>query len=338
MTQLVYTKAELEADPEYATPHVECGLRLHGGFDEQGIYHSPRTRYRWQAVNAWMRQLRDRGTEIVEATTELLTEPNYPTVAQQVFLLKHGIEQPLWDSLTITGLIEARGRALADLVAPDFQTIIVEDISRTALGHLNKGLLTAHGWDEGGKPGTGLGGHDVMWFAVRDLVFGRDKFPIPVPPASIGREKGQREMAQIPAEHEAVLAFMMNLLMIEVRAARTFDFYEQVISSEEVFTDKRKEAAHAVALVDRIRQDESIHVAWLRTAISEFRQFTVKTIEGHRINGAEIVDPVWAKMIHWHAVEIHEANRDNDRAALRRKILAAPNGSDVIERFEQLAA
>lgn len=338
MTKLVYTKAELEADHDYATPHIECGLKLHGGFDEQGNYHSPRTRYRWDAVNAWMQQLKDEGANIVEATMELLTEPNYPSVEQQLFLLKNGIEQPLWDSLTITGLIEARGRALADMVAPDFQDIIVEDISERALGHLNKGLLTSHGWDEGGKPGTDLGGHDTMWFAVRDLIFGRDKFPIPVPPASIGRQKDEREMEQVPAEHEAVLAFMMNLLMIEVRAARTFDFYEQVISSPEVFTNKRTEAAHAVKLVDRIRQDESVHVAWLRTAISEFRQFTIKTVDGGRIPGADIVDPVWAKMIHWHAVEIHEANRENDRAELRRKILATPSGAEVIDRFEQLAA
>ena len=338
MTRLVYTKAELEADHDYATPHVECGLKLHGGFDEMGVYHSPRTRYRWEAVNAWMRRLNDEGSDIVEATTELLTEPNYPTIAQELFLLKHGIEQPLWDSLTITGLIEARGRALADLVAPDFQQIIVEDISERALGHLNKGLLTSHGWDEGGKPGTDLGGHDVMWFAVRDLIFGKNKFSIPTPPASIGREKAEREMEQIPAEHEALLAFMMNLLMIEVRAARTFDFYEKVIGSPEVFVDKRREAAHAVELIDRIRQDEAVHVAWLRTAISEFRQSTIKTVDGKQVKGATIVDPVWEKMVHWHAVEMHVANRENNRAELRKKILASPNGAEVIDRFEQIAA
>ena len=338
MTGLVYTKAELEADHDYATPHIECGLRLHGGFDETGRYHSPRTLYRWDAVNAWMQQLEAEGASIVEATTALLTVPNYPSATQEIFLLEHGVEQPLWDSLTITGLIEARGRALADMVAPDFQDIISEDISQRALGHLNKGLLTSHGWDEGGKPGSDQGGHDVMWFAVRDLIFGKERFAIPVPPASIGRQKDEREMPQIPAEYEAVIAFMMNLLMIEVRAERTFDFYERVIGAESLFSDKRKEAIHAVALVDRIRQDESVHVAWLRTAISEFRQSTVRTVDGGLVKGAEIVDPVWEKMVHWHAVEMHEANRDNDRAALREKILAAPNGAGIIDQFEQLAA
>ena len=338
MTKLVYSKQELEAEHAYATPHIECGLKLHGGFDEQGNYLSPRTRYRWQAINAWTQQLIDKNIEVVEATTALLTEPNYPTVSQELFLLQNGVEQPLWDSLTITGLIEARGRALADLVPPNFQDIIEEDISATALGHMHKGLLTTHGWDEGGNPATDLGGHDTMWFAVRDLVFGRDRFPIPTPPASIGRAKDQREMEEIPMPHEGVMAFLMNLLMIEVRAERAFDFYEKVLSDDSVFTHKRREADHAVQLVNRIRQDESVHVAWLKAAISEFRSSTIKTVDGKTVTGSSILDPVWQRMVHWHAVEMHEANRENNRAELRNKILAAPNGATVISRFEQLAA
>ncbi|MCB1691433.1 MAG: hypothetical protein KDI19_01645 [Pseudomonadales bacterium] len=338
MTKLAFTKEELEAEHDYATPHIECGLKLHGGFDEAGNYLTPRTRHRWDAINAWTQQLVDRGVPILDATTELLTEPNYPTIDQQIFLLQHGIEQPLWDSLTITGLIEARGKALADLVPPDFQNIIIEDISEMALGHLGKGLLTSHGWDEGGNPATDLGGHDVMWFAARDLVFGKDKFPIPTPPASIGREKDQREMEQIPMEYEGVLAFLMNLLMIEVRAERGFDFNVKVLSNPAVFTDRRKEAEHAAQLVNRIRQDEAVHVAWLKAAISEFRSCTIRTVDGKEVSGATIIDPVWEKMVHWHAVEMHVANRDNNRAELRRKILATPNGATVMTDFEKLAA
>ncbi|MCB1644787.1 MAG: hypothetical protein KDI36_05005 [Pseudomonadales bacterium] len=338
MTKRIYTKAELEAEHDYSTPHIECGMKLHGGFTDDGNYLSPRTLHRWDAINAWTDQLREQGVSLVEATTELLTVPNYPTVEQQIFLLKSGIEQPLWDSITITGLIEGRGRALADLVAPDFQAIIEEDISAMTLGHLNKGLLTSHGWDEGGNPATDIAGHDVMWFAVRDLIFGKDRFPIPEAPASIGRNKEGREMTQIPAEHEGVIAFLMNLLMIEVRAERAFDFYERVISHPDTFVDRAKEADHAVALVNRIRQDESVHVAWLRAAISEFRECTVKTVDGERVKGATIVDPVWAAMVHWHAVEMHEVNRENEVANLKAKILATPQGARVIEAFNEMAA
>ncbi len=336
MTRLTYSKAELETEHDYAMSHVECGLRLHGGFSEDGLYLSPRTRFRWPAINAWLASLQDRNIAIVEATTALLVEPHYPSIDQQVWLLQQGVEQPLWDSLTITGLIEGRGRALADLSPPDFALIIKEDISATALGHLGKGLLTTHGWDEGGNPQSEAGGHDVMWYATRDLIFGKNKFPLPVAPISIGREKASREMPQIGAEYEGVMAFLMNLLMIEVRAERAFDFYERVIDHPDVFPDKRQEAQHAVALINRIRQDEAVHVAWLKVAISEFRHSTIKGLDGAEISGAEILDPVWEKMVHWHAVEMHQANRQNNRAELRAKILAAANGASILAAFEEL--
>ena len=177
-----------------------------------------------------------------------------------------------------------------------------------------------------------------MWFAARDLVFGKDKYPIPEPPGRIGREKSEREMLELPVEHEMLISFLMNLLMIEVRAERAFDFYEKVISSGEVFVDRRREAAHAVLLVNRIRQDESVHVAWLRAAISEFRSFTIKTKSGQEVKGETVIDPVWEKMVHWHAVEMHETIRPANIEALRKRVLAGENGHEVFEQFEALAA
>jgi hypothetical protein len=336
MEKVVYSREEIEAEDDYAAPHVACGQKLHGGFAVDGSYVSPRTKARWPAINAWHRQLQSRGVDIVEATTELLTEPNFPNEEQQVLLLKNDLGQGFWNSLTITGLIEGRGRALADITAPDFQQIIEEDISGTALGHMNQGLLRAHGWDEGGD-GSGVGGHDVMWFVIRDLVFGKDAHPIPEPPASIGREKSQREMEQIPVEHEGLISFLMNLLMIEVRAERAFSFYEKVLRSEEVFRNNRREALIAAELVDRIRQDEAVHVAWLRAAISEFRSFTITTVAGSSVSGAEILDPVWERMIHWHAVEMHEATRNSNREDMRRLIAGTPNGHVLQQEFAALA-
>ncbi len=338
MSKIRFTKQALEAEHDYATQHVECGLRLHGGFDQAGDYLSPRTLHRWDAINAWHQQLQNRQVPLVEASTALLTAPNFPNVPQQIHLLKHGFEQSFWDSLTITGLIEARGKALAEVIAPDFQAVIREDISGTALGHLNSGLLTSHGWDEGGVPDSGIGGHDVMWFAARDLIFGRNRFPVPDAPSSIAREKPEREMLQLPAGHEMLISLLMNLLMIEIRAERAFDFYERVISSPDTFIDKPQESAHAVLLINRIRQDEAVHVAWLRAAISEFRSFTVKTTDGTELPGTEILDPVWKKMVHWHAVEMHETARPASIAALKQSVLTLEEGEAIYRGFEALAA
>jgi hypothetical protein len=99
-----------------------------------------------------------------------------------------------------------------------------------------------------------------------------------------------------------------------------------VIASEKTFTDKQIESKHAVELVNRIRQDESVHVAWLRVAISEFRNSTVITLDGSEGMGSELLDPGWAQMVQWHGVDMHRANYDRLRSELKDKILEVENG------------
>ena len=113
MTKLVWTSEEILADHAYAKPHVEAGYRLHGGFDADGRYVSPRTLNRWPAIRAWGEALKTRGHELVDSSPQLMVRGSFPNVAQQSLLLEHGLGQTLWDSLSVTGVVEARGRALA---------------------------------------------------------------------------------------------------------------------------------------------------------------------------------------------------------------------------------
>ena len=187
MPKLLYSREEILANHPYARPHVEAGYRLHGGFDESGKYISPRTLNRWPAIEAWGEALKGQGHALLDGSQSLLSREHYPNRAQQNLLLELGLGQSLWDSLSVTGVIEARGRRLAENPAPEFQDIIVEDISQTATGHLNAGLLIAHGLDEGGDPSRAEGGHDKMWFAVRDMLFGRHAYPHANVPESLAR-------------------------------------------------------------------------------------------------------------------------------------------------------
>jgi hypothetical protein len=91
-------------------------------------------------------------------------------------------------------------------------------------------------------------------------------------------------------------------------------------------------------LINRIRLDESVHVAWLRAAISEFRSFTIKGVDGSEISGAEILDPVWKKMVRWHAVEMHETQRPLNIATLKETVLAPKDGESLFKQFEALVA
>ncbi|HSG89668.1 MAG TPA: hypothetical protein VLA56_10685 [Pseudomonadales bacterium] len=335
--RLVWDEATLIAEHAYPREHREAGLRLHGGLDLDGTYISPRTLHRWPAVRAWQAALAARGWPLIEADTELLSVPQFPNEAQQRLLIAHGLGQTFWDSLSITGIIEARGIALVNFTAPDFATLTDHDLSGMCIGHLNAGLLTAHGWDEGGRKDLGIGGHDDMWFAVRDLLFGKDRWPVPEAPASIARPIGAREMPQLPEPFEATLRLLMNVLMIEVRAERAFRFYEQVIGTPDLFPVPDADRLLAGELVDRIRTDEAIHVAYLQTVISEFRSLPIRTVDGAVVQGAEIVDPVWARMVRWHAVEMHEAARPQQIETMRARLLAQDEGPALLEAFAALA-
>jgi len=336
MVRLTYTREELLANHNFARPHIEAEYRLHGGFDESGKYISPRTLHRWPAIRAWSGALRARGHDLVNSSQQLLTREHYPNLPQQNLLLQLGLGQSLWDSLSVTGVIEARGRRLAENPAPEFPDITVDDISQTATGHLNKGLLIAHGLDEGGDPSRAEGGHDKMWFAVRDMLFGKHAYPHAIVPESLARPEMGRLMPQIPAEYENWILLLMNVLMIEIRAEKFFSFCTAVMRDAGNFQDRRHVAMHAAELVDRIRQDEAPHVGYLAVVVSELRTFTFTTMDGGRAKGADFIDPIWRGLVQWHAATNHDFQREQTRTDLHRILGAESNAADLIRRFDDL--
>ncbi|MBS0412684.1 MAG: hypothetical protein JSR86_22395, partial [Proteobacteria bacterium] len=227
-------------------------------------------------------------------------------------------------SLTVTGVIEARGQALCNVTAPDMQRLIVEDIADSAIGHMNLGLLYAHGADEGGDPAhPAERAHDAMWFAARDLVFGKDAYPLPEVPASISRPVEDREMPQLPEGYEQLIKFLMNVLMIEIRAESFFSLCCRVFRDPELFTDRREAAELAATMVERIRTDEAVHVGYLQVLISEMRACQWRTVDGKVVPGAEIIDPVWASMVEWHGKTERDIAAARTREAIAAQITAA---------------
>ncbi len=337
MTQLAFGEEELMREHDYAAPYIVNGQRIHGGFDADGNYVSPRTAIRGRAVESWIEALRQRGGDLLAADESLLDGVRYPNEAQQKLLLQEGLGQSFWNSLTITGIIEGRGRMLAEAQFPDLQQIVREDISEMAIGHLNKGMLKAHGLDEGGRPDKGIGGHDVMWFVLRDLAFGDTDWPTPETPERIGRpEQGARLAPEIPAGYEQVLTFLCNLLMIEIRAETMFRSTQQLLRDPELFRGRREQALEAAEIVAKIRQDEAIHVDSLRAYLGELRSLTIKTVDGETIPGAEIVDRLWNTIVHWSTVEMPKLQREQQRKLMEQRILGHPDGERLLERFNEL--
>jgi len=337
MTPLRFTRDELMRSHDYARPHVEAGQRLHGGFDASGTYLPPRTLLREPAILAWTRALEARGGALLEADSSLLAGIRSPSTAQVKLLLQEGLGQGFYNTLTITGKIEAKGRILADMKFPDFQDVVVEDISEMALGHLHSGLLEAHGLDEGGEPARGIGGHDVMWFVLRDLVFPDARWPDPAEPASITRpEQAMGALPDIPDAYLRVVYFLLNLLLIEFRAERGFSQTEALLMDPELFTDDRAAAERAAEIVRRIRRDEEVHVTSLRLMLGEIRHLTFRTRAGGTIPGHQIVDGFWAGITHWATVEQPRLAAEQQRALCAERIAKHPQAARVQAAFDAL--
>ena len=335
--QLRYSTEEILADPSFTRLNSFGARRLHGGYDERGAYISPRTVGRWPAIRAWQQSLKDKGGELIDASTRLLRAPHSPNHEQMKLLLAHGITLPLWNSMTTTGIIEGRGRMLADITAPDFQPLVAEDVSEMAIAHLNKGLFVAHGLDEGGDLKSDIGAHDQMWYLARDLVLGENAHPIPTIPDRAGRPGSEgREMPQLPIAHEMLLKQLMNILMIEIRAERGFAFNVGLMRDPEVFAARRADAEKAAAIIDQIRQDEASHVAYLQLAISELRPLHFKTPAG-AVEGSTFLDPVWAKIVAWNADDVPRVQREATRDLVEACCKARADGAAILARYDALA-
>lgn len=336
--QTTFSEAELLSDVDYAAPHVVHGRRLHGGFDASGSYVPPRAKGRRLAIDNWTSALRQRGGDLLPADSSLLCGPRLPNVAQQRLLLENGVTRPFWNTLTITGKIEGRGRMLAQMPFPDLGALVKEDVAGMAIGHLAGGLLRAHGLDEGGQPERGIGGHDAMWFLARDLAYGVDAHEDVEPPDSIGRpDAAERRMPEIPQPFEQALGFLMNLLMIEFRAEIGFAAAEETFRTATLFDGRRAEAEEAAVLVDRIRTDERIHVESLRLYLGELRMLHARAKDGGTVSLGPLVDRFWQGLVQWATVEQPRLAAESQRPGLERHVLRSPGGTALLRAFDALA-
>lgn len=336
MSTLVYSEEDLMLDHPDLEPHVVAGRLMHGGFRADGSYQPPRAFVRVPALDAWTAALTERGGKPLDAHASLLGGARTPTVEQSRVLLRHGLGESFWNSLTIIGKIEARGRLLAEIEFPDLQPHIVDDISHMAIGHLGRGLLRAHGFDEGGT--DGVGAHDQMWFAARDLAFGEGAYADVEPPENIARpEAGARLMPEVAPQVEGLLSLLMNLLVIEFRAEIGFADTQAILRTPDLFVDRRAEAEEAAEIIERIRTDEAIHVSSLRLYLGECASVTFRTLEHGTISGQVLIDRFWSGLVRWATVDQPALSAAVQRDMLHGRIAAHPDAATVRVEFDAAA-
>jgi len=332
---LVWSPDELLQSGAYAEPLIAGGLRCHGGFDSDGRYRSPRTLHRGPAIAAWQARLAQEGTPLVDID-RCLMPPQYPNVAQAKLLLQHGVRDPLVRTLTIISIVEGFGAIIRDVAVPDLRALVVEPVEGTALAHLGAGLFEAHARDESGWRDEG--GHKQMWEAARDLAFEKPKVPGDVLLRMMGRggraERGERLLPELDEKAERLIVMMAQVLAVEVMAEGTFQWGIELLSDPEV--SAAPEAAGD--MVRYVRADESPHVEYLRTALSELRGRTLRTVDGRTLAGREAVDRVLHRLLRNLTRSRPRQQRDDVRTYLAEDMKVAGNPAALLEAFDALDA
>ncbi len=331
--RLVYSSAELLASGAYEAPLVANGVRCHGGFGADGAYISPRILHRMPAVRAWQARLAREGETLLDVDRALMP-PQYPNVEQTTLLLRHGVRDPVARALTIISIIEGFGAIIRDVKVPDLAALVMEPIEGTALAHLGRGLFEAHARDESGYRDEG--GHKQMWEAARDLALENPKIPGDVLMRMMGRSsrrrRAERPLPQLDETLERLLQMMAQVLVVEIFAEGTFDWGERLLSNPEVSAAPEE----AGAMVRYVRRDESPHVEYLRTALSEVRARTLRTVDGGTIAGREVVDRLMHRILRAITRERPAEQREDVRAGMLQAMRAARAPDGLLEEFDAL--
>jgi hypothetical protein len=334
-SNLVFTGDQLLANVKLEAPLLVGDVRCHGGFDADGRYRSPRTLWRVPAIEAWQRQHLARSPVPLVEVPDSCVPAHLPSVAQAKLLLKSGVREPIVRILTEIAIIEGFGATIRDLPVPALSSFIREDTAATALAHLTGGLFEAHARDEAGWGDEG--GHKQMWEAARDRALSDPEVPPDILMVIMARRgpgsRPPRLLTMLAEPVERLLSFMVGVLAIEVFAKSTFQWAEELLSDPEVSDSPE----HAAALVRYIRSDESPHVEYLRTALSEVAARTVITGDGGEIAGREVVDRLLDRSLRMMIRQRIEDRRDQ----VRQRVRTAAQGvvGDVDEfmaRFDAL--
>jgi hypothetical protein len=348
--QLHYREDELLADHDVAEPLFAGGVRCHGGFNDDGTYVSPRTKYRVPATKAWQHAHRAQfGTEILDAPIDTFAEA-FPNVAQAKFLLRNDVRDPVITTLTRIGTVEGFGSMIRAVGVGDMQRFFDESVDGTCTQHLQRGMFEAQARDEAGYGDEG--GHQQMWFAARDIAF---EHPVTedetqrmlermgiVPPG--GQRPGPDEMRKaaeairvfddLDLQLEMMLRRMISLLFIEVSAFHTFAWAEDVLSDVELVAGD----GEAADLVRYIRADETPHVEYLRTALTEMRDRTFVGESGRRIAGTEVIGTLWDRLLSDTLGVRREQARKTALAEVEHALDGNPRRDELLEEFHALGS
>jgi hypothetical protein len=346
--QVEFAEVELLAQHPFEAPLIAGGVRCHGGFDGDGKYMSPRTLNRIPAIRAWQLQREEQfNTPILDVALERWPE-HFPNVPQAKFLIANAIREPIISTLTRVGTIEGFGGGIRYSAIKNMQEHFDEEIRGCAMDHLDRGLFEAHARDEAGYEEEG--GHKQMWFAARDVAFespvdeadiadimkrmGFGGAPQMTPEEARALALQNMVFPDIALELEQTIQRMVRLLLIEISAYHTFAWAEEVLSDRKLVAG----AGAASALVSYIRQDESPHVEYLKTVLSEMRDRTFKGQSGKNHEGTKIITKYWETALADSLGARRQGNIQMSYNEILHALQGKPKAKDILAEFHSLGS
>ena len=125
---------------------------------------------------------------------------------------------------------------------------------------------------------------------------------------------------------------MLRVLFIEISAFHTFRWAETWLSDPDLVAGD----GEAARLVSYIRADETPHVEYLRTALTEMRDRTWVGASGKKYKGAEMIGTLWDAALDMSLGAGREQGRKAIRGELEHWVLKHANGKDLLAEFYAL--
>ena len=178
-----------------------------------------------------------------------------------------------------------------------------------------------------------------MWFAARDIAFEGRQAEIDIE-AMLARmgfgQQGQQAARVLPDDIdpglEQIVSLMTRVLFIEISAFHTFRWAEAWLSDDDLVAGD----GEAADLVSYIRADETPHVGYLKTALTEMRDRTWIGESGAKYKGTEMIDLIWDKALSQSLVGNRKQSLTTIKGEVRHWCEQRPNGAAIIEGFDAL--
>jgi hypothetical protein len=133
---------------------------------------------------------------------------------------------------------------------------------------------------------------------------------------------------------EMMVALMVRVLFIEISAFHTFAWAEEWLSDVELVAGD----GEAARLVSHIRADETPHVRYLRTALSEMRDRTWVGEDGTKHTGAQMIQRIWDPLLAQSTGPVRDEGRKAAMGEIEYWCGKHPKGADILAEFNSLKA